>query len=52
MAAAAIRRLQVLLTGDPALVAGAANLLLTVLQHNAGEGASRTAAWGLSHAGR
>jgi len=29
--------LQVILTGDPALVAGAATLLLTVLQHNAGE---------------
>ena len=28
---------QVLLTSDPALVAGTATLLLTVLQHNAGE---------------
>lgn len=29
--------LQLLLTGEPVLVSGAATLLLTVLQHNAGK---------------
>ncbi len=34
---AGLSPLQLLLTGEPALVSGAATLLLTVLQHNAGK---------------